>query len=190
MTEINFLSQRRITLTKVGEKDAIYEKYSMWVFGVVFAVFAIVVGVNIFSTNKLKATNESEKAYSSSILNEESTEMTFLVFTQKLKTVKDLYQNRSNKQQSIEYFSNLFGSQVFLSGMNYGGEENQLSLRLTSENIFALEKILDTLDSDSVKKEFSAINKSGLRRDDNGSYNIDIAVELLKQGETADANAK
>lgn len=183
MSEINFLSQRRASLVKVGEKDAIYQKYSMWIFIGALVIFSITAGANIFLTQKLKKANSQEKLLTTEIAGEESVELTFLVFSHKLKTVKDLYQNRSNKQQAIEYFSNLFGNQVFLSGMNYGGEGNELTLRLTSEHIFALEKTLNSLDSETVKTNFSSVKKSGLRRDDTGSYNLDIAVELKKQGE-------
>ena len=183
MLEINFLSQRRLTLTKVEEKDVVYQKYSSWVFGGVLLLFSIAAGFNIFFTQQLKKINTSEELFTKQIAGEESTELTYLVFAHKLKTVKKLYQNRSNKQQAIDYFSNLFGNQVFLSGMNYGGDTNELSLRLTSENVFALEKILNTLDSENVKNSFSSVTKSGLRRDNNGSYNLDIAIELLKQGE-------
>ena len=183
MLEINFLSQRRLTLTKVEEKDVVYQKYSSWVFGGVLLLFSIAAGFNIFFTQQLKKINTSEELFTKQIAGEESTELTYLVFAHKLKTVKKLYQNRSNKQQAIDYFSNLFGNQVFLSGMNYGGDTNELSLRLTRENVFALEKILNTLDSENVKNSFSSVTKSGLRRDNNGSYNLDIAIELLKQGE-------
>lgn len=185
MNEINFLTQRRLTLSKVGEKDAIYQKYSLWVFTGTLVLFLIATGLNLFFVQSLKDLNLLESNLTKQIAGQEETELTFLMFSHKLKTVKDLYQNRSNKQQAIDYFSNLFGSQVFLSGMNYGdGEDgNALSLRLTSENVFSLEKILNTLDLDSVKKSFTSINKSGLRRESNGTYSIDIAVELLKQGD-------
>lgn len=185
MNEINFLSQRRLTLTKTEEQDAVYQKYALWAFGVALTLFLIATGVNLFFVNNLRNLNQQERNLTTQISDEEEVELTFLMFSHKLKTVKDLYQNRSNKQQAIDYFSNLFGGQVFLSGMNYGGEGNALSLRLTGENIFALEKILNTLDLDSTKQAFASINRSGLKRDDNATYSIDIAVELLKQGDTS-----
>jgi len=191
MTEINFLSQRRLTLTKVGEKDALYQKYGLRVFAATLVIFVLAVGLNFFFVQQLKNLNQNEQNLTKQISSEEETELTFLMFSHKLKTVKDLYQNRSNKQQAIEYFSSLFGNKVFLSGMNYGGtegNENALSLRLTGENIFALEKILNTLDLADVKKSFTSIKKSGLRREDNGTYSVDIAVELLKQGESSGNN--
>jgi hypothetical protein len=185
MSEINFLSQRRLTLTKVEEQDAVYQKYSLWVFGAALGLFLIATGINFFFVQQLKNLNQEEQSLTKQISNQEEVELTFLMFSHKLKTVKGLYQNRSNKQQAIDYFSNLFGGQVFLSGMNYGGEGNSLSLRLTGENVFALEKILNTLDLESTKQAFASINRSGLKRDDNATYSIDIAVELLKQGDTS-----
>ena len=72
--------------------------------------------------------------------------------------------------------------------MNYGGEGNQLTLRLTSEDIFAFENTLNVLDSTEVKNAFSSVTKSGLRRDETGSYSLDLAVELKKAGEQTNAN--
>ena len=41
---------------------------------------------------------------------------------------------------------------------------------------------------EEVKNAFSSVTKSGLRRDENGSYSLDLAVELKKAGEQTDGN--
>ena len=111
-----------------------------------------------------------------------------MTYLGRLKSVREIYENRSNKQVAIDFFSNIFGEQVFLSGMNYGGEGNELTLRLTSDDIFAFENTLQVLDSEEVKNAFSSVTKRGLRRDENGSYSLDLAVELKKAGEQTDGN--
>lgn len=185
MSEINFLQRRRATLTKVDKRDLFFRKYAIIAFGAVFVLFFAVAGTNIFLTNRLKQLNTQQQALNNQIVSEEPVEISFLIFAQKLKSVREIYEERSNKQQAIDYFSNIFGGQVFLSGMNYGEESdgNKLTLRLTSANIFAFENTLKILDSQEVKKVFSSVTKSGLRRNETGSYNLDIAVELRKQGE-------
>lgn len=183
MSEVNFLTQRRAALTKTEERDTQYRRYALWGFFGAVILFGIAVGTNIFLTYQLRQANTRQQALTEQIANNEPIEVSFLIFSQKLKSVREIYENRSNKQHAIDFFSNLFGSDVFLSGMSYGGEGNQLSLRLTSENIFSLENTLGVLASPAVTTEFSALSKSGLRRGETGSYGLDLSVELKKQGE-------
>lgn len=189
MSDINFLSRRQGKLTKVEKQDLVYHRWALTAFGVTCALFFAAAIVSLLLTGQLKQATAQQKALTQQIADNEPVETSFLIFSQKLKSVQEIYESRSNKQQAIDYFSNIFGDQVFLSGMNYGeqGQDNQLTLRLTSENIFAFEKTLTILDSDEVKNVFSSVTKSGLRRDETGNYNLDIAVELKKEGETTSA---
>lgn len=159
-----------------------YRKYALWGLYAGLAFFLLTVGINIFLTQRLRQANTQQRALTDQIASNEPVEISFLVFSQKLKSVREIYENRSNKQQAIDFFSNLFGDQVFLSGMSYGGEGNELSLRLTSENVFALESTLATLGSEQVTSNFSSVTKSGLRRGETGTYSLDLAVELKREG--------
>ncbi|HCR81387.1 MAG: hypothetical protein UY13_C0002G0519 [Candidatus Pacebacteria bacterium GW2011_GWB1_47_8] len=188
MSEINFLQRRRAGLTKVEKQDFVYRRYALIFFSVAFSLFVVSIGSHIFLTQRLKRLSVQHQSLTEQIANDEPVEISFLIFSQKLKSIREIYENRSNKQQAIDYFSNIFGEQVFLSGMNYGGEGNQLTLRLTSEDIFAFENTLNVLDSTEVKNAFSSVTKSGLRRDETGSYSLDLAVELKKAGEQTNAN--
>lgn len=189
MSEINFLSLRRSIVTKRDKQDVEYRKYGIIAFAIACVLFFSVAIYNFILTRQLRQAGTQQRVLNEQIVNNEDVELGFLVFTQKLKSVREIYENRSNKQQAIDYFSNIFGDQVFLSGMNYGerGRDNALSLRLTSENIFAFENTLNILDSEEVRSVFSSVTKSGLRRDDSGSYNLDIAVELRREGEQPNA---
>lgn len=183
MSEINFLTARRTSLGKLNRQDLIYRKYTLVAFLLAFGLFAIAAVTNLILNLRLNQVSSQAKALTGQIADNEPVEVSFLIFANKLKSVREIYENRSNKQQAIDYFSNLFGEQVFLSGMNYGGEDNQLTLRLTSRDIFAFENTLNVLDSDEVKNTFSSVSKSGLRRDETGGYSLDLAVELKKEGE-------
>lgn len=183
MSEINFLSQRQITVGKTEAVDKRYRYFATLGFIGALVIFFIAAGANFFLTTRLKQANAKGTALTNQIRGDESVETAFLIFSQKLKSVREIYENRSNKQQAIDFFSNLFGEQVFLSGMNYGGEGNELTLQLTSSNVFTLENMLTALDSESVRENFSSVTKRALRRDELGSYSLDLAVELKKEGE-------
>lgn len=183
MAEINFLSQRRSIVTRTDQQDLKLKKYALIGFGIAVTVFFVSAGANIFFTNRLNQLATQNKAVTDQIAQDEPVEINFLVFAQKLKSVQEIYENRSNKQQAIDFFSNIFGGQVFLSGMSYEEGENALSLRLTSEDVFAFDNTLAILDSEEVKNVFSGVEKSSLRRDENGTYSLDISVELKTERE-------
>ena len=135
MSDVNFLSRRRASLTKVEKQDLIYRKYTLALFIGALTFFALATGGNIFLTQRLRQLSAQQRSLTEQIANDEPVEVSFLIFSQKLKSVREIYENRSNKQVAIDFFSNIFGEQVFLSGMNYGGEGNELTLRLTSDDI-------------------------------------------------------
>jgi len=139
MSEINFLTGRRASLGKANKQDTLYRRYATIAFIIALSFFVLAIGANIFLTTRLRQANATQQALTTQIADEEPVEVSFLIFSQKLKSVREIYESRSNKQQAIDFFSNVFGDQVFLSGMNYGGEGNELSLRLTSQDVFAFE---------------------------------------------------
>lgn len=183
MSEINFLTDRRRKLTKTDLQDAKYQKRSIIFLAVALVLFLIAIGSSFFLTSRLRSINQQQAAATAQITSEESIELSFLIFANKLKIIRDLYENRTNKQEAINFFSALFGDEIFLSGMDFGDNSNVLTLSLTSDNIFAFENTIGLLDSDEVKEVFSSLEKSGLRRDRDGSYNLDITVQLKKEGE-------
>ena len=170
-------------MTQVDKRDLLYRKYALIAFGVTAGIFFLAAGLNIFFNSRLNNLNQQNQSLTAQISNDESIEIGYLVFSQKLKSVEEIYENRSNKQQAIDFFSNIFGSQVFLSGMNYEEGKNALSLKLTSDDVFALDDTLAVLDSEEVSNVFSNVRKSGLRRDETGNYSLDISVELKTEGQ-------
>jgi hypothetical protein len=181
MIDINFLSQRRITLTKVEEGDKKTYLLSIAFFAISMAIFIIVFGTKIFFQNSIKKSTQTQKAIQQMILDEEPTEVAFLIFSNKLKTIKDLFENRSDKQEAIGFFSELFGPNVFIGGMEYNEKDSILSLKSTSSNIFELEKTFNLLNDNSVKEKFSSLEKTSLSRKDDGGYSFQLLVGLKKE---------
>jgi len=106
-----------------------------------------------------------------------------LIFANKLSAIKEIFENRSDKQEAIGFFSNLFGESVFIAGMTYNGENGTLSLGSVSKNIFDLENTFALLDGQEVKSNFDSLKKSSLSRGDNGEYSMGLTVSLKKEGD-------
>lgn len=183
MIDINFLSQRRVTLTNVEKKDKKVYYYALGLFVISLAIFVIIFGIGVYYNLQLKKASQQQQALRQSILNDEATEIAFLVFTNKLKSIKEIFENRSNKQQAIGFFSDLFGPKVFIGGMNYNAEEGLLSLQSSSNNIFTLEETFLLLENSSVTNQFNSLTKSNLSRIEDGSYNFQLTVGLKKETE-------
>jgi Tfp pilus assembly protein PilN len=113
-----------------------------------------------------------------SLVDNQSLEVTYFVFSNKLKAIAEIFDQRNNKQQAINYLSNLFGDQVFINGVTYDGTAQVLSLNLTSTNIFDLEALITSLNNPEVKANFSSLTKSNVRRNEDGSYNLKLTLEL------------
>lgn len=183
MIDINFLSQRRVTLTKVEKKDKQVYFYALGAFSVSLLVFIAIFGVGVFYNLQLKKASQQQQALRQTILSDESTEVAFLIFANKLKSIKDIFENRSNKQQAIGFFSDLFGPKVFIGGMSYDSDGGLLSLQSTSNNVFTLEETFSLLDSENVKSQFNTLAKSNLTRNEDGSYGFQLTVGLKKEVE-------
>lgn len=181
MIDINFLSQRRVTLTKIEQGDKKVLKFGIIFFSISLLIFMVVFGTSLFFQNSLKRSTQEQTALQQTILDEEPTEVAFLIFSNKLKTIQGLFENRSDKQEAIGFFSELFGPSVFIGGMDYNEKNAILTLKSTSNNIFELEKTFELLEDSAVKEKFSSLNKSGLNRKDDGSYSFQLLVGLKKQ---------
>ena len=186
--QINFLAERRKSLTKTELHDRKIMRISSIVFGGVFLVFLIVFGVRFYFDRQLYQVREAQKAARSQILNNESIERSFVVFVHKLTALSNLTQDKQEKNQAITFFSTLFGSDVFIRQMSFLEKEKMLSLRIQSKNIFSLNRVFQLLNSQEVREGFVSIHPSDLLRTQQGNYEMMITA-VVKQQPTATAAA-
>jgi len=188
---INFLKQRRLTLSKFEKKDRQLFQYVLIGFSVNLVIFIAVLGFNLYIKSQVSSLEKQQKQVEGQILENEEVETKFLIFTNKLTLIRELFTKRNDKQKAINYFSNLFSDNIFISGISYSsGTDSLLSLRLTSNNVFSLDEAFDKLGSDEVKQEFSSINKSALQRNDQGEYSLQIMIGLDKKQKTTAGAAR
>jgi len=183
MVDINFLRKQRITFSKTENKD---KKIFLVAIGfLTLSVISLIISLSIsfYYKSEVKKTIAEQKHLTSVVLGEEKTEREFLIFANKLSAIKEIFENRSDKQEAIGFFSNLFGESVFIAGMTYNGENGTLSLGSVSKNIFDLENTFALLDGQEVKSNFDSLKKSSLSRGDNGEYSMGLTVSLKKEGD-------
>lgn len=180
--DINFLQERRkiLTRTQVGDKRLF--QISVSFFGIAVAAFLIVVGTRVFYANRTKATLATQQTTRSQILGQEDTEKNYLIGITKLRTLLKLDREKINKQEAISYFSSVFGQNVLVRQIEYTGDDNLLTFRLRSENVFVLEDVFEKLNSNEIKERFIQVTPSNLRRTESGNYEMNVAVVI---GETA-----
>lgn len=185
--EINFVQSRRKTLTKNQENDLKIFKITAGVFGVLIAVFLVVLGIDFFLQFQVKAVMDNEKRMESQILSHGLVEQSILVTSEKLKILSELFDLRYDKQAAIEYFSAIFGPEVLIKDINYEADEKILSLRIQATSVFILEQVFAKLAEPEVEERFGIVNKSELIRNDRGRYSMAITLSL---GEEATQETK
>jgi hypothetical protein len=176
--EINFVQGRRKKLTKDQKKDFQIFRIVVATFGILIAVFLITLGIDFYLKFQVKNAQDQQQEMERQILAQESVEQSLVIATEKLKILSELFDQRYDKQAAIEYFSNIFGSQVLIKDINYEADERILSLRLQSQSIFILEEVFLKLSDPSVEEQFGNVNKSELIRNDRGGYNMAITLSL------------
>ncbi len=183
MKDINFLSQQNRELSGQQKKDAQILKYATIGFAAVAVVFIILFGTRFYFQYKLKNLQTQISTVSQQIDSSQELEANYLFFIDKLKIIKQLFDQRSDKQIALSYFSSLFGPEITISGLTYNMEEGILSLRVLSPHVFYLEEAFDVLDDSNVTKHFVTLNKTNLSRTETGEYAFSLTVTFKEDSD-------
>ena len=183
MKDINFLSQQNRELTGQQKKDVQILKYATIGFAAVAVIFIILFGARLYFQLKLKNLQTQVNTVSQQIDSNQKLEASYLFFIDKLKIIKQLFDQRSDKQIALSYFSSLFGPEITISGLTYDMEEGILSLRVLSPHVFYLEEAFDVLDDPNVIKHFVTLNKTNLTRIGTGEYTFSLTVTFKEDSD-------
>lgn len=176
---INFVNDRRKVLSEVEEKD----KKNLKIAGglTAFLVFVLLATFGIdyyfnYETNKL--TTEQNRVRSA-IMSQAQIEQEYNVFAQKLQKLSVFFGRRKDKQEALVFFSEVFGQDVVVSGIDYSSaDEDLVSFTIQSKNIFAMENAFKILESPDLLQKYQKISKSSLSRNTTGSYTLDLVIVL------------
>lgn len=180
MININFLANRVNQKDKQKERDAKIFRISTYV---LIAITVLMVGTfsfKLYNNLKISGAEKKIKEYKESILAQETTEINYLIFVNKIKVISEIYQKRSNKQEAMNDFSNTFDGRADIIGMNYQEDQGGLILQLSSDDIFKFQTVNEMLDSPELRQRYEKVEKNILNRTDLGNYKLTLKLELKK----------
>lgn len=175
---INFVRDRRRKLTKTEQRDKQLFVYALYLLGAVFGVFLLVLAARMFMVFQVKSIKDQQADTRAAILAREDVEKSYTIFANKLTILTELYNKRKAKQDALEFFGSVFGPDVIVSQLTYSQESEALSFVLTTQSVFILEGVFDTLRSQQVISRYPAIQKAGLRRSSDGTYGMKLSIML------------
>ncbi len=178
MININFFSNRISKKAKQKKQDLKMFRISTYVLIGVTLLMVATFGFKFYNALQIKQTNQEIKDYKETILGQESVEIAYLIFVNKIKVISEIYQKRSNKQEALEFFSQIFAGTADIIGMNYQEDQGGLVLQLSSDNIFKLQATNEILDSTTLRQKYREIEKTALTRTEQGSYKLGLTLEL------------
>ncbi len=187
---INFLKKRALRITKFEKKDKKNFRYAIVYFSIATLIAIGMISAEIIGNSKLKNIKKQQNQLKNKITSNEDIELKFLIFSNKLSLVKKIFEKRSDKQAAISYFTSVFLEDTYISGIEYDDAKQTLNMRVTSLDIFSLEKTFEILGSNDVKENFAQIKKDGLNRSNDGKYTMSLNIALLSEGEKQKNNAK
>ena len=176
---INFVANRRKRLTSEQKRDEQWFTYALIAVSSIFVVFLLSVGVRFFFVHQLSTLEEEQRNTRLAIESQETVEKEYTVFAHKLRALSDLFGKRQDKQEAMLYFSQVFGPQVIISGIEYSESDDSIvSFTLNAPSVFDLENVFTILESDEVKENYSKVYKSGLGRGESGAYSLKLTIVL------------
>ncbi len=184
MANINFVSQRLKKLTRLEKKDKEIFKISAVVTSILLLILAAVSAYGIYLNSQLKKVESSQKSFLNRIKQQEDKEKSFVLFVGKLRVLSEVFQDRKDKQDAINYFSQIFGSDVTIEKIAYDAESELLSFRLIAADIFTLESVFELLSSNQSTQRFSSLSRNNLQRTSTGVYQMQITVAIEDEVES------
>jgi len=180
MAIINFVRDRQKKLTKQQTNDKQIMLLALGIFGVgsIFGLSSL--GLKIYFSTQLKNSLAEIETVKSQILAGEETESTFVILIHKLKAMSEVMRVRQKKQTAVDYFSQIFGSQVLIEEMSFAQDKETqlLTFKLLSPTVFVLEAVLQQLSSPELRQKYPEIETGSLERTENGAYSLHLAVKL------------
>lgn len=183
MQNINFLEHQIDKLTAQQAQDKKFFNKAVIFFGAVFVIFSITFAFNLFLNFRINSIKKQISSATEQIESSHKLESDYLFFVDKLKIIKSLFDKRAKKQVAMDYFENLFGPQITISGLSYSMEDGVLSLNVISPHVFLLEGALETLEDPEVEKHFKTIEKTSLTRALNGEYSFTVSITFAEDSE-------
>lgn len=176
---INFVGDRRKRLTKAQKKDKKIMKIMVNILIIVFIFFLIMIAARFFFVFRVKDLKDEQAGVRNVIISQEDIEKDYVIFAQKLKKLSVFFGKRKDKQESLEFFSDVFGDDVIVSGIDFSSaDEDVVSFTIKAPNVFIMEEVFNILDGEEVRVKYPNISKSSMRRSGSGNYTINLAVVL------------
>lgn len=178
MININFLATKQNKKERQRINDYRLFRTSLYVLIASVVLTVVTLAFNLFLNLRISDFEKKIAANKNSVLARENVELNYLIFVNKLTAIGNIYQNRSSKQAAINYFTNKLQDKAEIVGMRYQEKEGGLILELSNDDIFKLQNSMDLINSPEIINEYKNIEKSALRRLDDGSYRLSIKLEL------------
>lgn len=175
---INFVRDRQRKLSKLEVQDRKYLRMASIGLGAVVVLCVLVIIARFYFIYSYKQVVDEQTRLRDEIVAREEIERSFTVFSHKLKILTDLFGKRKEKQETLAYFSNLFGPDVIIRQLSYDASDEILSFSLQSKNIFVLENVFTVMNSAEMEQRYPDLRKEALSRSGDGTYAMNILIAL------------
>lgn len=178
--EINFLRERRKGVTAQEKSDRRMLLLSSVVFGIALILFFAAFIGQLYLNGQLNDVLAQQKNARSQIVLNQDLERSFVIFSHKLTSLTQLFQDRLDKKEAIAYFSSVFGPDILIKQIDFDRVEKLLVFRIQAGDIFKLQNVFNIVNSPQTQSRFASVNASNLSRLRDGKYEMNIVISTKK----------
>lgn len=175
---LNFLSQRKKSLSEIEKTDRKYALWMSYVLGALIFLFILVSVANYIFSRRVRTVASDIETTTASISQESNIEQQYVILGEKLQFINSIIKERSTKRSAIEYFTTQFSTaDTSLNEITYD-QKGTIQFLVVAKNVFVLDEIMKTMQSSDVKQKFHSIHLSDLTRTPDGNYTVQVSVVL------------
>ncbi len=175
---INFFRQQSQEVQKQDDFDTWFFRASGGFGALCLCIF---VGVIIWwqlGVRSLAEARQQEAQHNQIITRSGENEAQYLSFVARLDELAQLLQNRNSKKEALDFLSLLVRPAIGFDAINYDAKGKKLTFRVSAESVFSVEEFLEDLRRPDIQAYYTDIQVSNIRRDDQGSYIMELIVTL------------
>lgn len=174
--QLNFLRQRKKSLSEIEKSDRKYALWMSYLLGGLLFLLLLVTIANFFFTRRLQSLQQSIEQTTAQIAEQNNIEQQYVILAEKLAFISGVIKDRSTKRSTIEFFTSQFSTaQTTLKEITYD-QKGSLQFQVIAQDVFTIDSILKTLQSEEIRAKYQSIHLSDLSRTPDGMYAVTVTV--------------
>ncbi len=181
---VNFLRRRRQQVVRTQQLDR-----RILLVAITVAVISVLITLvtAVYQQLLLRQLSQTirEQRTAQAVVNQQSAnEAAYLLYSTRLNILKALLEGRGSQGRALSFLSQMATSELTFDRVSYDDSKQELTFRVQAQNVLAVENFIERLREPDIRPQFTDLQLSDVRRNEEQVYTIEAKVRLASSQET------